>query len=97
VDSILSYVVDLKKQIGVLISRHKNIEDENYILSSERVDLLKKIEVLEVEVRELKERVEIVDIAQGIVAQDSDSVGFARVRVNTLIRQIDKCIALLNE
>ena len=38
-----------------------------------------------------------VDIAKGIVIKDDDSVDFARGRVNNLIRQIDKCISLLNE
>ena len=59
--------------------------------------LLERISDLKHEIKELKERVNIVDMAKGIGVRDEDSVTFARDRVNTLIRQIDKCISLLNE
>ena len=64
---------------------------------SDKIDLLERISDLKNEIKELKERVDIVDMAKGIGVKDEDSVTFARDRVNTLIRQIDKCISLLNE
>tara|TARA_B100000902_G_C26946224_1_gene733516 strand:+ start:143 stop:436 length:294 start_codon:yes stop_codon:yes gene_type:complete len=96
-DSILPYIVDLKKQVDLLATSHKEMKVENQILSSERGDLLNKIDALEVEIKDLKKRVEIVDIAQGISVKNVDSIDVARNRVSGLIRQIDKCIALLNE
>ena len=60
------------------------------------MSLLAKIEDLEVEVKGLKKRIEVVDVTKGISVKNSNSVGFARTRVNNLIREIDKCISLLN-
>tara|TARA_B100000945_G_C20108363_1_gene469112 strand:+ start:242 stop:535 length:294 start_codon:yes stop_codon:yes gene_type:complete len=97
VESILPYIVDLKKDMDVLISHYNEQKEENKSLISDKIDLLERISDLKNEIKELKERVDIVDIAKGIGVKDEDSVTFARDRVNTLIRQIDKCISLLNE
>ena len=59
--------------------------------------LMKKHEALEIEVKELKKRIEVVDLTKGISVKNSNSVDFARTRVNNLIREIDKCISLLND
>ena len=96
-DSILPYIVDLKERVNLLATSHQEMKIENQNLSSERGDLLNKIDTLEVEIKELKKRVEIVDIAQGMSVKNVNSIDVARNRVNSLIRQIDKCIALLNE
>ena len=96
-NSVLPYIVDLKKKIDVLLSSYQQQKDKNIILDNEKSVLLDKITALETEIHTLKKRVEIVDIAKGIGVKDDQSVSFARGRVNTLIRQIDKCISLLNE
>jgi len=97
VESILPYIVDLKKNMDVLISRYNEQKEQNESLTIEKIDLLERISDLKHEIKELKERVDIVDMAKGIGVRDENSVIFARDRVNTLIRQIDKCISLLNE
>ena len=96
-ESILPYIVDLKKDMDVLISHYNEQKEENKSLIRDKMDLLERISDLKNEIKELKERVDIVDMAKGIGVKDEDSVTFARDRVNTLIRQIDKCISLLNE
>ena len=96
-DSILPYIFDLKKVVRVMLSRYNEQKEKNVSLVNQNRLMLEKMHVLEREIKELKKRVEIVDIAKGIVIKDDDSVDFARGRVNNLIRQIDKCISLLNE
>jgi predicted nuclease with TOPRIM domain len=97
VESILPYIVDLKKNMDVLISRYNEQREQNESLTIEKISLLERITDLKDEIKELKKRVDIVDMAKGIGVRDENSVTFARDRVNTLIRQIDKCISLLNE
>tara|TARA_B100000700_G_C14968880_1_gene820265 strand:- start:946 stop:1239 length:294 start_codon:yes stop_codon:yes gene_type:complete len=97
VDSISPHILDLKKKINLLLSRHKDLIANNALLKNDKLGLLEKNECLEDEIKELKKRIEVVDVVKGISKEDSDSTSFARVRVNNLIRQIDKCIALLNE
>ena len=70
---------------------------EERVKLSEKGILISRIKSLENEVKELKKRVEVVDVAKGIGLENSESIHFARMRVNSLIRDIDKCITLLNE
>ena len=96
-DSILPYIVDLKKQITLLASRYSELQEKNINLRNEKINLTDRIGGLDREVKELKKRVEVVNVAKGIDVVNSESVGFARSRVNDLIREIDKCVSLLNE
>ena len=96
-DSILAQIIDLKKKMSLLASRYVNVKERNVGLENDMVVLIRKVQGLENEIKELRKRVEVVDVAKGISLENSDSVSLARTRVNSLIRDIDKCIVLLNE
>lgn len=96
-DSILAQIIDLKKKMSLLASRYVNVKEQNVGLENDKVVLIRKVQGLENEIKELRKRVEVADVAKGISLENSDSVSFARTRVNSLIRDIDKCIVLLNE
>ena len=97
VNSILPQIIDLKKRVLLLAARYVDVKKQNVSLENEKVFLRSRIQGLENEVEELKKRVEVVDVAKGIGLENSESIHFARMRVNSLIRDIDKCITLLNE
>lgn len=97
VDSILTQILDLKKHVLALRSRCADDIDQIAYLEQDNVVLKRKIQGLESEIKELKKRVEVVDVVKGMSLENSASVSFARTRVNNLIRDIDKCITLLNE
>jgi len=97
VDSILSQIIDLKKRVSLLASRYVDVKERNVDLENDKLVLMSKIQGLENEIKELKKRVEVVDVVKGISFENSESIHFARTRVNSLIRDIDKCITLLNE
>ena len=95
-DSILPHIIDLKSKINLLASKHGDLIEKNISLKKENVSLGEKVNDLKQEIEELKKRIEVVDLTKGISVRDSNSIGFARKRVNNLIREIDKCISLLN-
>ena len=96
-DAILPHINALKRKVYLLTSEYCLLKDDNIELHKQKIKLTKKIQELEGEVEILKKRMEVVDVTKGISVQDSNSVGFARKRINNLIRQIDKCISLLND
>ena len=80
-----------------MLLKYTEIKKQNVKLENEKGDLSDKVQELEAEVKHLKQRVEVVDVIKGIDLQDDSSISFARTRVNHLIRDIDKCISLLND
>jgi len=95
--SISSYISTLKKQVSLLLSKYQALSVYNEELSHQKLDLLERVKGLENEIQELKKRVEVVNVVEGISLKEGESASFARIKVNNLIRQIDKCISLLNE
>jgi predicted nuclease with TOPRIM domain len=97
VNALMSHIVDLKRKITLLVTNYENIKEENLKLRNDKYQMGEVINGLEQEVKDLKKRVEVVDLVQGVDLKDKDAMIFARKRVNNLIRDIDKCISLLNE
>ena len=95
--SISSYISTLKKQVALLLSKYKALSVYNEELSHQKSHLLERVKCLENEIQELKKRIEVVNVVEGISLKEGESASFARIKVNNLIRQIDKCISLLNE
>ena len=65
-DSILPYIFDLKNEIDVLLSKYKDQKEKNVNLSSEKEKLLASVHDLENQIKELKERVEVVDLCSEV-------------------------------
>ena len=95
-ESIKTHILDLKKKISVLLMDYSILEKKNSKLREENNKYQDRVAFLEEEVESLKKRVDVVNLVKGIDFQDGSSVDFARKRVNKLIREIDKCISLLN-
>ena len=93
----MSHIVDLKRKIVLLVANYENTKEENLKLRNDKQQMSTVINRLEQEVKDLKKRVEVVDLVQGVDLKDKDTMIFAKKRVNNLIRDIDKCISLLNE
>tara|TARA_B100000427_G_scaffold318873_1_gene316516 strand:+ start:553 stop:846 length:294 start_codon:yes stop_codon:yes gene_type:complete len=95
--SIPSYISALKKQISLLLSKYQELTVSHDVLHHEKSNLLERVKSLENEIQELKKHVEVAHVVKGISVKEGESAGFARLKVNNLIREIDKCISLLNE
>ncbi len=89
-------VNELKEKIKIIISFVDQAHEEKDSLKQEITDLNNRIKQNEIELTELKNRYTNLKIAKSIVAGDED-VHDARIKVNRIVREIDKCIALLNK
>lgn len=91
-------VTSLQSKIEKLVHLHKKVEDENIKLVLENQDLLKLVEEQERQLKELDEKNRTLTIASAL--SDIKSIGNAtesKLKINELVREIDKCIALLNK
>ena len=85
----------LNKKLDELLSRYDN-------LKSEYQDLRKTDEELKVILQEREERIKELEIKyeriklSGALLGDDGNAGEARRKITELVREIDRCVALLN-
>ena len=94
-EEILLLVRDLKEKIHLVFVEYGKLEKRNEVLRQEIISLKEKIEVLENEKGQIIVRYENLKLAKAIEAGYSDNLA-ARQKMNRLLREIDKCVALLN-
>ncbi|MBI9057379.1 hypothetical protein L3049_03710 [Labilibaculum sp. DW002] len=88
-------VNSLKEQISELISLYKKSKEEKESLIHEKLELMEKIENLNRDKEELDHQYNTLKLAKTFAANSGDSQE-AKVKINRIVREIDKCIALLN-
>lgn len=91
-----SIILNLKGQVQKLIADHAKIVDLCSELASQR-DLLKSANLdLSDNIKQLNKELSQMRLMQGF-AGDNNDMQKARARVNHLMREVDKCIALVNK
>ena len=86
---------ELKTSVHRLFQEYEKLKAEKELLMGSVTLLTEKIKVLEHEKNDLTGHIEKYKIANRLLAEE-DKGGEARKRINKLVREIDKCIALLN-
>ena len=87
---------ELRANVQQLFQQYEWLKAEKQVLLGNVSVLTQEIARLEREKTDLGQKIEKMKIANRmLVGNDRD--GEAKKRINTLIREIDKCIALLNK
>ncbi|WP_319480575.1 hypothetical protein [uncultured Draconibacterium sp.] len=86
---------DLKRNTQQLFEKYNELEQKNKMLSEQVENLKQEIELMEHEKIELGRSYKQLKVANRILSE-RDENGEAKQRIDFLIREIDKCIALLN-
>ncbi len=86
---------ELKANVQQLFRQYGELRAEKDKLDDTILVLTQKIARLEQEKNELGQQIDKIKLANRILS-GKDEDGEAKKRINTLIREIDKCIALLN-
>lgn len=86
---------ELNEKIERLIKQYISSLDKNRDLESEIKELLSRIERMKDENNKLNEEIKVLRVANALSAGNGSSQ--AKARISKLVREIDKCIALLND
>jgi len=89
-------ILTLKQKFHNIKELHSNALSENTGLKEEIVKLLAHIEEKEKENELLTKKYESLKLAKTIAASSLDAHD-AKVKLNRIVREIDKCISLLNK
>jgi predicted nucleic acid-binding Zn-ribbon protein len=87
---------ELRANVQQLFQEYKNLKEEKKMLEGSVSVLTQEIARLEQEKADLGQKIEKMKIANRILA-GNDRDGEAKKKINALVREIDKCIALLNK
>ncbi len=85
----------VRQKVNKLMDSHNRLIEENQMLIDEKKNLLKEISLLKSDISHLNNRVNEISISNSFQHNESDN-RLARKKVNMFLREIDKCIALLN-
>ncbi len=85
----------LNKKLDELLIRYENLKNENQNLRKSEGELKGILQEREDRIKELEIKYERVKLS-GALLGDGGNAGEARKRINELVREIDRCVALLN-
>ena len=80
---------------NILVEKYHALEDENDTLNKKIEQLIDEIEHIKRDNESMQQEIEYLKMAR-VVAPNLDDVDSARSTVSKLVRDIDKCISLLN-
>ena len=89
-------VNSLEEKVVKLIANHEQFRSESIRLLNENNELKESIRLKDKEIKDLQGKYEQLKLAKLLVT-GSDDVHDAKLKVNKIVREIDKCIALLNK
>ena len=85
----------IKDKIQTVKDRMQEHLDENSRLKQQNDDLHQMVQKKQSLIDELEQKNQQLSLVKSIMA-DSEDAHDARIRINRIVREIDKCIALLN-
>jgi FtsZ-binding cell division protein ZapB len=94
-DPKLDIIVELQNKINALIDRYKILKEEVKILNDKNEKLVSELDEANANYRELEEKYNNLKLSGSLLAETGNP-GEAKKRISQIVREIDKCIALLN-
>ncbi len=91
--AIIQNIVD---KLEKLVKNYKNLQLENSKLQKDNDALKVSLKEKEDSILSLQDKVKLINISKSIDA-DKEGVKATRLKINEYVREIDKCIALLNK
>ena len=86
----------IREKVEKLLEENERLKEERMVLTSQLEAKEKTIEIQKNTISDLTERNKMIKLAKNLSLSGSD--GFdVKIKINELVREIDRCIDLLNE
>ena len=93
--SMINIISSLELKINKLLSSYNNLKIENNDLKNENSKISLELKEKYIEINALNDKIKIMSISKSVDVSNDD-VKETRLKINEYIREVDKCIALLN-
>ena len=91
---VANLVSGVENKVRKLIERHQSLYSENELLNSEIQQLKQANHDQKQTIKQLEEKFKILRLAKTLETKEGNVE--AKLKINELLREIDKCIGLLN-
>lgn len=88
--------VKLKGHIEQIISKYELALSDNISLKEQLLRVTNELELKDNKIKELEQKVEQMQLADAFAAS-TDDVREAKKRIGRIVKEIDKCISMLND
>jgi predicted nucleic acid-binding Zn-ribbon protein len=95
VDSNKDLVASLEQKIDLLLLRYQGLKDEVKSLDQEKRRIYDQLQSSSEKLADLQVRYDSLKLAKTLELTQGDAHE-AKLKINQMVREIDKCIALLN-
>jgi len=93
--SINNTLSNIELKVNKLINSYKELSLLNSNIDNEKHRLKVELSKKEIEINSLKEKIKLMNISKSVDVSAED-IKNTRMKINSYVREIDKCIALLN-
>tara|TARA_B110000093_G_C12880905_1_gene371866 strand:- start:763 stop:1116 length:354 start_codon:yes stop_codon:yes gene_type:complete len=93
--SINNTLSSIELKVSKLVESYTELKKIKFDLDTEKNQLFEKLSAKEIEIASLQEKIKLINISK-TVDVSSDDIKNTRMKINSYVREIDKCIALLN-
>ena len=90
IEEIRNYVENLKKNLTIEREENYKLNTINDSLKNEKIDLISKI-------NNLKDEIKMLKLTKQIINDETNKNKDIKLMINEMVREIDKCIGLMNK
>lgn len=94
---VIDKIQQLENRSSKVITYCKKLEEQYQGISTEKQKLESIIAQQEQQIKTLEEKNKVVKLAGKISGQTDDKASEIKLKINELVREIDKCIGMLNK
>jgi len=89
-------IYEIRLKFKEIINNYNKLKQKNIELEEENKNLKENINLLNKKIKELEDKETKINLAKAILATGKDSHE-AKIKLNRIVRDIDRCIALLEK
>tara|TARA_Y100001954_G_C15662302_1_gene528371 strand:+ start:576 stop:863 length:288 start_codon:yes stop_codon:yes gene_type:complete len=93
--SLNNLINSIENKLNNLLSAYQKEKEINLNLSQENASLVSEIKQKSKEIDDLKDKIKLMSISKSVDVSKGD-IKETKLKINEYIREIDKCIAQLN-
>ena len=89
-------ISNIEQRLDKFVSQYKSLNSDKLKLENENSILIKELKSKENRIVELEEKIKLRNISKSVDVSNEE-IRSTRLKINEYVREIDKCIALLNK